>query len=265
VIRRWLVGTSAVLLVGCATKGSVKRVETQVLVLRAENARQDSVRAAELARIIRLQQQVLDSLTNTRQALRVFDAKFGADLTDVQRQLLQIQELTGQSQRQLSVVKAAIDARAEAQSNQPTVTAPVTSDSTPPAAPPSVPSVSAEQMYTGALQQFRAQRPAIARQAFLRFLQEYPTHPNVPDAMYFVAETMEAQTPDSAIARYEEIKTKFPQHRRAPTALYKIGYIYETALKDSAKARAAYQRLITEYPRSEDVELAKSRLGSLKP
>jgi len=83
--------------------------------------------------------------------------------------------------------------------------------------------------------------------------------------MYYLAESFETESPDSAIARYEEVKTKFPQSRRAPTALYKIGYVYETVVKDSAKARAAYQRLITEYPRSEDVELAKSRLGSLKP
>jgi tol-pal system protein YbgF len=255
-----VVGSTLVLL-GCATKGSVRRVETQVLVLRAESSRQDSIRAAELARIIRLQQQVLDSLAVSRQALRVLDAKMGSDLTEVQRQLLQIQELTGQSQRQLSVLKAGLDARAEAQTQ---VVPPAVPDSAaPPVTGPSP--ASAEQMYTGALQNYRRGSVVVARRAFLDFLQQYPNHPNVPDAMYWVAESLQDQAPDSAIARYQEVRTRFPQNRRAATALYKVGYVYETVVKDGAKARAAYQRLIAEYPRSDEADLARSRLESLKP
>lgn len=256
--RLLLVALAAGLTAGCATKGSVRQVETQVLVLRAETARQDSVRAAELARIIRLQQQAIDSLNASRQAIRVLEARVGSDLTDVQRQLLQIQELSGQSQRQLSLLKAQLDARAEAQTFGPV-------DSTRPAdsAPP--PAASAEQMYVGALQQYQRGSPGVARRAFLEFLQQYPTHPNVPDAMYWVAESFETELPDTAIARFQQLHAKFPQSRRSPTALYKIGYVFETVKKSPAQARAAYQRLVTEYPRSEDADLARARLESLKP
>ncbi len=257
--RLLLVALAAGLTAGCATKGSVRQVETQVLVLRAETARQDSVRAAELARIIRLQQQAIDSLNASRQAIRVLEARVGSDLTDVQRQLLQIQELSGQSQRQLSLLKAQLDARAEAQSLGPVdSTRPVDSAAPPPAA-------SAEQMYVGALQQYQRGSPGVARRAFLEFLQQYPTHPNVPDAMYWVAESFEAELPDTAIARFQQLHAKFPQSRRSPTALYKIGYVLETVKKSPAQARAAYQRLVTEYPRSEDADLARARLESLKP
>lgn len=249
---------------GCATKGNVRQVETQLLVLRAETARQDSVRAAELARIIRLEQTLLDSLAGARQAVRVLDARIGVDLTDVQRQLLQIQELSGQSQRQLSVLKAQLDARAETQVAAPPPTVP--SDTTAAiVVVPSAPTASAEQMYTGAINQYRRGSIGVARRAFLEFLQQYPTHPNVPDAMYFVAESFDASAPDSAITRYNELKTRFPKSSRAPTALYKIGYLLETAVKDGTRARAAYLRLIAEYPRSEDAELAKNRLETLKP
>ena len=258
-MRLLLVALAAGLTAGCATKGSVRQVETQVLVLRSETARQDSVRAAELARIIRLQQQAIDSLSASRQALRVLEARVGSDLTDVQRQLLQIQELSGQSQRQLSVLKAQLDARAELQTMPPADSARPTD----PAAPP--PAASAEQMYVGALQQYQRGSPGVARRAFLEFLQQYPTHPNVPDAMYWVAESFEVELPDTAIARFQELHAKFPQSRRAPTALYKIGYVLETVKKSAAQARAAYQRLVTEYPRSEDADLARARLESLKP
>ena len=264
-IRRGAVAVAALMAMGCATSGSVKRVETQVQVLRAETARQDSVRAAELVRIIRLQQQVLDSLASSRQALRVLDARFGTDLTQVQRQLLQIQELTGQGQAQLSRMKSELDARAEVQASQ-VAAAPVRTDSTAaPVSAPATPTASAEQMYNGGLTNYRRGSVMVARRAFADFIQQYPTHPNVPDAMYWIAESDETQAGDSAIARYQELKTKFPQHRRAATALYKVGYVYETVVKDPAKARAAYQRVITEYPRSDEAELAKSRLESLKP
>ncbi|MGE0442925.1 MAG: tol-pal system YbgF family protein [Gemmatimonadales bacterium] len=262
-IRRAVMAGLVLLGAGCATKGAVRRVETQVLVLRAETARQDSVRAAELARIIRLQQAVLDSLTNTRQAIRVLDARNAADVTDLQRQLLAIQELTGQSQRRLAEIRTQMDNRAEALA----ATAPPPVGDSAGAAPigGAQPAPSADQMYTGALQQYQRGSTVVARRTFLEFLQQYPTHPNAPDASYWIAESFERTEPDSAIARYGELRTKYPQSRWAPTSLYKIGYVYENVVKDVPKARAAYQRLLNEFPRSEDAELAKARLDGLKP
>ena len=262
--RRTALTGLLVVAAGCATPGQVRRVETQLLVLRTETARRDSVRAADLARILRLEQSLIDSLNGTRQAVRLIDARVGVDLTDIQRQLLQIQELSGQSQRQLSVLKSQLDARADAQAAvpQPAVR-PDSAVAGPVVAPP--PAASAEQMYTSAINQYRRGSIVVARRAFLDFLQQYPTHASVPDAMYFVAESFDAAMPDTAIARYNDLKTRYPKSPRAPTALYKIGYLLETALKDPARARTAYQRLIAEFPRSEDAELAKNRLETLKP
>ncbi|HEX9166182.1 MAG TPA: hypothetical protein VF862_09745, partial [Gemmatimonadales bacterium] len=55
---------------GCATKSQVRLVEQQVTTLRAQTARQDSVRAAQLGQVIALQQRILDSLRYTRESLR---------------------------------------------------------------------------------------------------------------------------------------------------------------------------------------------------
>lgn len=263
-IRRLGVAGFLLAAVACATPGSVRRVETQVAVLRAETARQDSARAAELARIIRLQQTVLDSLAAGRQALHILDARLGNDLVDIQRQLLQVQELTGQSQARLSRLQAQLDARAAAaQTEIATAMAgdSARTDSTP-AAPASA--ASADQMYQGALQQYRRGSVLLARRAFLDFLSTYPNHPLVPDATYFVGETFETQAPDSALLRYREVVERFPQSARAPTALYKIGLMAERR-NDSATARATYQRLMQQYPRTSEADLARDRLASLKP
>ncbi len=246
----------------CASPGQVRRVETQVAVLRAETARQDSARGAELARIIRLQQSVLDSLGLARQALRTLDTKMGLDLTEVQRRLVETQELVGQSQRRITDLKTQLDNRAE-QRDAAIASSPVAhSDSTSPAPPSNA--ASADQMYQGALQLYRRGSIATARSAWLEFLKTYPNHPLVPDAVYYVGETYEASAPDSALARYGEVRAKYPQSPRAPTALYKIGLIAERR-KDSATARATYQRVMQEYPRSEEADLARERLASLKP
>lgn len=258
-IRGALLGVTMLVAAGCATKGMVRQVETQVHVLRAENARQDSARAAELGRVIRLQQQVMDSLNQSRQALRLLDVKLGNDLTDVLRQLLAIQEMTGQSQRQLSVLKAQLDARAEAQDARPI--APPT-DST--AAVTAPPPASADQLYQGALEQHRRGSMLTARRAFQDFLQQYPAHPYVPDALHFLGETFETSAPDSAAVRWTEVLTRFPRSARAPESLFKIGLLAERR-GDAAAARAAFQRLVKEYPRSEHAELARDRLKETKP
>jgi len=260
-VSRWLLlGGALAVMAGCATKGSVRRVETQVMVLRAETARQDSARAAELARIIRLQQHVLDSLGSTRQALRVLDTRVGADITDVLRQLVQTQELVGQSQRRLTEMKASLDARAE-QRDAALLAQPADTTTRPAAVTP--PAASADQMYNGAMQQYRANRTETARRAFYEFLQQYPEHPYVPDALYFIAESFDPGMPDSAVIKFTELHARFAQSRRAPAALYKVGVIAERR-KDTATARSTFQRVIQEYPRSEEAELARERLATLK-
>src|SRR6266542_1321227 len=75
----------------CATPGQVRMVQDEVHVMRIENSRRDSARAAALAVVLRLQDQILDSLAAGREALRTLDVRLQGDLTDVQRQLLQVQ------------------------------------------------------------------------------------------------------------------------------------------------------------------------------
>ena len=78
-MRALLVALAAMGAAGCATKGAVRRVETEVAIFRAQQARADSARAAELGRIIALQQRILDSLHASREAVRQFRLALSAD------------------------------------------------------------------------------------------------------------------------------------------------------------------------------------------
>lgn len=252
---------------GCATKGQVRLLEGTVQTLRVETARRDSARAAALAAVIGLQRQILDSLTAGREALRTLEVRLGADMTEVQRQLLQVQELTGQSQRRLSELKGQLDQRAEqsAAAGTPRIPAPADTAARSPVAPPAAPpSASADQMYQGAVQLVFRGSLVTARGSFQEFLRSYPTHAQVPDAIYYIGETFAVAAPDSAVAYYDQVVSRFPRSARAPTALYKLGRL-EEARGNVPAARNYYDRVLKEYPRSDDADVVRDRLKNLRP
>ncbi len=262
---RHLLGiAAAAALLGCATKGSVRLVETQVAVLRAQTARADSARAAELARIIALQQRILDSLTASREALRQVRNEVGGDLLSVQEQLVQIQELVGVSTRRLGELRRDLDNRAEELATRDTaraVQAPGDTAAVTPLAP-SVPTP--DQLYQGARTDILRGSLNTARTALREFLRLYPTHPQAPDATYSLAETFETEIPDSAAYYYTRVAEQHRASPRAPEAVYKVGLLAEKR-QDRAGARQAYERLIAQYPASAVAELARARLTSLRP
>lgn len=253
------------LLSACATKGQVRLLQGELNTIRIETARRDSVRAAALAAIIALQQRTLDSLAAGREAFRTLDVRLKQDLTDVQRQLLVVQELTGQSQRRLTEMKSQLDARAE-QAEAAGMTrspAPVdTATHAPVLASPATPS--ADQMYQAARQQFLRGSLTTARRGMQDYVKAWPTHAQVPDALYYVGEAFRLENPDSAAAYYGEVVARFPRSERAPTALYKLGRLEEDR-KNPVAARAWYQRLIRDYPGSQDADLARDQLKQLRP
>jgi tol-pal system protein YbgF len=251
----------------CATRGDVKRIEDQLVLSRAESARQDSVRAARLSEIIQLQRRILDSLAASDRALRAavqtslqsFRGDVSGDLYNIQQQLVQIQALTGQSQQRLTELRTQLEARSEqlnAAARQPVPAA----DTSKPAGPP--PSASADQMYETSLQQLRRGSVGTARLGFRELLRLYPNDPRVADATYFVGETFSAEAPDSAAQYYGTVVQSFPTSARAATSLYKLGLLAERR-KDLDAAKTYYQRVVKEYPKSDEAALARDRLKSL--
>jgi hypothetical protein len=56
-------------LAGCATKGQMQRIETQLAMQQREQERRDSASQAMMSNILRVQQNTLDSLESTRRAI----------------------------------------------------------------------------------------------------------------------------------------------------------------------------------------------------
>jgi TolA-binding protein len=247
----------AVALGACALKGDVRRVETQVAQLRQETARADSARAVSLGRrlddVLALQRAVLDSLNAQQRRLTLAQGELRNDLTDVQRQLVQIQELMGQSQQRLSELRGQFEQR-----RQQVAAPPPGGGATTPGPAPGEPGP--EQLYDLAVRQLRGGSPQTARQALQKLLTDYPQHDRVPDALFQLAESWAGTSPDSAAGAYERIAKEHPNSTRAPAALYKLGLLAEQR-GDPRAARVFYQRVVAGYPRSEEAALARTKLS----
>ncbi len=253
-----LLAGGVAVLQGCATRGQLRRLEAELQTFRVESARRDSIRAAALAALLTMQDRIMDSLGAARRALGTLDARVQADLTEIQRQMIAVQELTGQSQVRLTQLKAALDARAE-QAAAAGRTGAAPGDTSARAATPT-----ADQMYQNARTQHIRGALTTARSGYQQFLQAYPTDARAPDALYYIAETFGEQTPDSTAAYYTQVVGQFPRSPRASSALLRLGRLAENR-GDRAAARRYYQRVIQDYPNSDDVELARDRLRTLSP
>lgn len=259
--RRILLGAAGLAgVAACATSGDVRRVGNEVALLRAESARQDSASAARLGEIIRLQQRIMDSLGLAVRSLR---GDTQQDLYNIEQQLVQLQELAGQSQQRLTELRTQLEARgaeiAAANVSQPPPAAP--GDTARPAAP-AAPAASADEIYEASVAQLRRGSTGTARTGFRQLLQAYPNSERVPDAVYFLGQSFAAENPDSAGFYYKQVVDKYPQSQRASAALYNLGLLAERR-KDGAGARAVYQRLVKDYPRSGEAALARDRLKAL--
>ena len=252
-LAAWLGLGLATSLSGCVTKGDVQRVQDDVALFKAESARRDSARAAQLGEVIRVQQRIMDSLTTSRKAVGQLRGDLASDLYNIQQQLVQLQELTGQSQQRLSELRTQLEARGEQIA---------TTSSSDTARPGAASAASADQMYEASLAQLRRGSLSTARLGLRELLRQYPTSERVPDALYFVGQSYASENPDSAQAYYSQVVDKYPKSPRAGSALYNLGLLAERR-KDNAKARDAYQRVVQQYPQSDEAALARDRLKTL--
>ncbi len=279
---------------GCALRSDVTKLRLQLDAQQRDVVRADSARAANLAAIARLVQTLIDSLTAQQSALGRVRADLRLELLHVQQQLVQIQELTGQSQQRLTELRAQLDERSQqlaaiaaapaatplgapsrapvdtaapaakppAPGQQPAAPQPAQQPPAPAAAPPEP---TADQLIELSLQQLRRNSPSTARAGFTEFLRRFPQHPRAADAEFFSGEAWAAEgNADSAAAKYQRVVQRYATSPRAATALYRLGLrALQAGRRD--EARTFLQRLVTSYATSDEAALARERLRALPP
>jgi len=254
---------------GCATRSDVRRLEDEVLLMRAEQVRRDSAQGVALGALSALTQRTADSVVAIRAQVAQIKGDLSGDLYSIAQQLVQVQELTGQSQQRLTELRTQLEARGE-QIAEPT---PPATGATPTATPPGTAAApvaatdtsggaAADQIYQASLNQLRRGSVNTARTGFRELMRRYPQSTRAADAVYYIGESFAADQPDSARVFYDQVVTKYATSPRAATALYKLGLLAERA-RDTAGARGYYNKIVTGYPSSDEAVLARDRLRSL--
>jgi len=259
----------------CATRSDVRVLQNDLSIMRAESAQADSARRAQLERVIAELATVRDTLHVTSSRLARFQGDAQGALYSLQQQLIQVQELTGQSQRRLQELRAGLEARGPgAQLGAPPIGDPsaLPPGGTPPSGAPSgdtaVGGTSApppgapgpNQLFQLSLDQLRRGSAGAARAGFEELIRLYPTSDVAPEAQFYIGEAYAAEgNMTAADSAYVLVASQYPDSPRAPTALYKYALSQQRAGR-VAEARRSFEALVKRYPRSDEAELARERL-----
>ncbi len=231
-----------------ASKSDFQSLQTDVRVMRAEQAQSDSLNRVLLDRVTQQLRAATDSMAALGDRVARHRSETQASLSGMQQQLLAIQELTGQSEQRLQEVRASLEER----SQQLAVARGDTAAASSAAGPNQIFQIGRDQLLKGS--------NAAARAAFHDLIEKYPTSSLAADAEFYIGETYAAEGNGAAAdSAYARVTTKYPKAPRAATALYKRA----VAAQAEGRSRAAdqlYQELIRKYPASDEAALARERL-----
>lgn len=241
---------------GCfATQQDIRVLQGDISLMRTEQAAADSARRVQLDRVIRDLHTANDSLRSLGSSFIRFRSDVSTNLSSIDQQLLQVQELTGQSQRRLQEVRASLEERQG--------TAPATPGATPTAGATDA-TPGPNQLFQIAREQMMQGSNASARQGFQDLLDKYPKSDLAAEAQFYIAETYAAENNTSAAdSVYARVASKFAGSPRAATAMYKRAVAAQNAGRTDA-ARDLFNQVVKKYPRSDEAALSRDRLRALK-
>ena len=103
-----------------------------------------------------------------------------------------------------------------------------------------------------------------SRKKFEAFLKQYPNTELSDNAQFWIGETYYLKKDfEKAILEYEKAIAKYPEGDKIPAALLKQALAF-LELGDKANARNLLRRLIERYPQSDQAEMAKKKLETIK-
>ena len=241
----------------CASKGDVALLQGQLNTMSQVASSNAEVQRVQLDRAVA---QIVAQVARNNDSVRVIAARLAKLQGDVQndhyemgRQILQLQELSGQGQRRIQELRASLEER-NAQAGGVAGVA----DSAHAGAP------GPAQLFQSSLDQLRRGATGVARNGFVDLLRLYPASDDAPEAMVYIAETFAAERNQvAADSVYGLVIQRYPKSPKAATALYKRALSLKAA-GQTAAARTAFDRIVKSYPRSDEAALAKEQLRTIR-
>jgi len=246
-------------LAGCffATKSDFDNLQMQLIGARAGSNAADSVQRAYLVDMSRTVRSLSDSINALSKRVNAMRTANESDLAAMKEDISQLQDLSGQSERQLRDMRAAVEEKTS-QTDVPRT------DSVASSAGPAVGGPGPGQLLQAGRDQLLKGGNVAARAAFGELISKYPKSDLVPEAMFYTAQAYAAErNADAADAEYASLIAKYPASPRVPTAMYKRA-LQMQASKKTAEAKRMFQEIIKRFPRSDEAALADERLQSIR-
>ena len=139
----------------------------------------------------------------------------------------------------------------------------------PPAAAPSSPvspppNVSPQRAYDSADSDYAAGHWDLAIEGFQSFLRLFPRHANADEAQLQIGNSLfNGGKFREAVPEYQRVISDYPKSNSVPAAYYKLGQVY-MRLNQSDLARKAWETVQEQYPGSSEATLAKQALERVK-
>ncbi|HMG71252.1 MAG TPA: tol-pal system protein YbgF [Gemmatimonadaceae bacterium] len=239
-----------------ATKSDVDRLQADLMGTRAGSSAADSVQRAYLVDVTRSVRMLSDSINAFSKRINTMRTATETDLAAMKEDISQLQDMSGQSERQLRDMRAAVEEKA--------AQGPPAGDSTSLGVGAAVSGPGPGQLLQAGRDQLLKGGNASARAAFAELIAKYPRSDLVPEAMFYTAQAYAAErNAESADATYASLIAKYPTSPRVPTAMYKRALQLQ-ATKKTAEAKRLFQDIIKRFPRSDEAALADERLQSIK-
>lgn len=261
---RVLATTAAALaLGGCATKGDIRDLRTE---LRDLAIRQDSV----LVELRRATLSTQDTLRGQSDQLFDFRGTVSSQITAMTGTLDRIEAAVGENQRGIIGVRDQL-----ANMRRTPVTMPVLGDSG--SVAPGVAGMAgmagtdqavsspgdATGVFNAAVTAFNKGTLTTARMAFQQFLESFPNDALAPDAQFYLADILQKDgSNEDALAAFKRIRELYPAAAKVPEALYRVAII-QIDMGKKSEARTTLQLIINSYPAADVAALARDRLKEL--
>jgi tol-pal system protein YbgF len=117
-----------------------------------------------------------------------------------------------------------------------------------------------EEPYAAAYNIYKENRYEASRDAFKKFLQQFPQTEYSDNAQFWIGESYyKEENYEEAILAYEEAIKKYPQGNKVPDALLKQALCFR-ALGDKTSSKIIFQKVIEQYPESPQAEIARNEV-----
>lgn len=226
-------------------KNDTTHLRAQMQVMREEIALQEDIDSLKvhIERLEALVQDQMDELLSMR-------ADMGQRVAGVENRLQILTTRITESDRQFSALVRRLE------SIQVQISAPERPDTS--AAQPR--SFDPGELYDLALRDYQRGNYDVAVRQFTQYIEYFPDSDLADDAQYYIGDCYYTQSLyTQALDAYETLLDAHPEGNKVPATLLKIAFI-KVARKELPEARSYLERVIGEYPDSEEAQLARMRL-----